>query len=290
MRKASRLVRGGRDALAQAREQVAQRLGGDEVGRGGHQRVVRGPAALGMEGRVAPVQGRHQVAVGIDGQVRGPFQLGEVGVPDRRVLHRHGLVGAVAGGHNRLAGLARPGVGDVVLQVVGGIVGGAHRAHVHPGEQGPGTEGRRGELGVAGLPDHRRGAFAERLMDAEIALQLQVGPMVERVADQGRHGLGPGQEGAVIGLVPGDVLLGHAVGAHHAPLVVVAAQPGVGDGLEGGVVGHVRGGQVAVVVDDRHGLGVLEVQPPRTLVRQQEVRVHERLHSVTPSLKMAISR
>ena len=165
-----------------------------------------------------------------------------------------------------------------MLQPVGRVVRGADGAHLHPGQQGAGAEGAGGQLGVAGLPDHRGGPFAERLPDPEVALQFQVGPMVERVAHQGRHRPGPGQEGAVVRLVAGDVLFGHAVGPHGAPLVVVAAQPGVGEGLEAGVARHLRRGQVAVVVDDRHVGRVLVEQPARAFVRQQEVGVHEWLH------------
>ncbi len=148
-----------RDAPAQVGEEVAQGRRRDEAGRRGHQGVVRGPAAQLVEGGVAPVQGRDQVPVRRDGDARGRFQPVQVGVPGRGVLHRHGLVGPEAGRHHRLPGLARGGVGGVVLQPVGRVVGGADGAHLHPGQQGAGAEGAGGQLGVAGLPDHRGGAF-----------------------------------------------------------------------------------------------------------------------------------
>ena len=66
-----------------------------------------------------------------------------------------------------------------------------------------------------------------------------------------------------IRLVTGDVLLGHAVGAHHAPLVVVAeivvaavgqhlmaAQPDLRDVLKAAVLINFLRGNMAVVIHD----------------------------------------
>ena len=45
-----------------------------------------------------------------------------------------------------------------------------------------------GEPGVGPLPDSRRAALVEQLVEAEVTLQLQVRPVVERVAQGVRHG------------------------------------------------------------------------------------------------------
>ena len=72
------------------------------------------------------------------------------------------------------------------------------------------------------------------------------------IADQLWHRTCPGQEGAIVGRMPGDIFFRHAVGAHGAPLVVIAAEPGMRQVAKARVAGHVSGRQMAVVVDDRH--------------------------------------
>ena len=90
-----------------------------------------------------------------------------------------------------------------------------------------------------------------------------------------RHDLGPGLELLEVIGVAGDKALLHAGRPHDPPLVVVAAEPDLGDVLELPVLRDVLGRQVAVVVEDRHLAGVLVVQPLRGLAAQQEILSHE---------------
>jgi len=176
-----------------------------------------------MENVVAFLKGGDELLVGPDGHIGGRAEPGQISFPSDGIIHGQSLVRAVAGHHHRLAGLAGLAVGHVVLEAIGRIVGGTDGLDLHFFQQRARAEFGSDEAGVAGLPDHRRGLLAERQVDAEITLQFEVSPVVQRIADEFGHGTRPGQEGSVVGRMPGDILFHHAVGAHGAPLVVVAA-------------------------------------------------------------------
>ena len=85
--------------------------------------------------------------------------------------------------------------------------------------------------------------------------------------------------------VASDKTLVDAVGAHQAPLVVVAAQPNLGDVLETLVLPDLLGRNVAVVVDDGHALGKVVEQLLAGLGAQQEILiVHKVFHQTAPLL------
>ena len=136
------------------------------------------------------------------------------------------------------------------------------------------------QLLVALVIDFAGGLRIEYLGDAEGGLQLQVGPVVQGVA----HGIG-NRFGPLLELLPvGGVLARavafvHAVGAHGAPLVVVAAQPDFGQRAELVVVGHHLGDEVAVVVDNRHLGRMFVVELLRSFGLQQEVFIHKVFHN-----------
>ena len=242
------------------------------------QAVVGELAAHGGEEVVTLLEGFLQVGVGVDLHVGGLAEFLQVFLVGLGVLDGHGLVGTPGGddlGAERV-------LGDhlVPAQVVGRVVGGADGLHVELADEGLAAEFGRGELGVALLEDLTGGLGGEELVDAEHAAELQVRPVVERVAHRVGHGLGPlleGLPGAV--LAAGQVVLGHAVGAHRTPLVVVAVvavhQPELGDVAELDVLGDLLGHQVAVVVDDGHLLRMLVIELPRGGVGKHEIFVDE---------------
>ena len=134
---------------------------------------------------------------------------------------------------------------------------------------------RQGGLGF--LPDGRCGGFVQQFIDTEVALQLEVGPVVERIAqgvgDRAREG-----EKFFVGLgVAGDQALVGTVGAHRPPFVVISLQPDFEKIFKATIVGNVLRRQVIVVVEDRLWLGVFVVQPERGVGLQQEIVVDERL-------------
>ena len=125
---------------------------------------------------------------------------------------------------------------------------------------------------VCALPDPGRRGLVEQIVDAEVPRQLQVRPVIERIAQAARHRRCPRQELLVRIRVAGAVPLGDAVGPHRPPLVVIALEPDLEEVGEPAVLGDVLRRQVAVVVDDRLVRRVGLVEPARRLVVEQEIR------------------
>ena len=120
---------------------------------------------------------------------------------------------------------------------------------------------------------------------AKVALKLQVAPLKDGVANAATQGLGPLLELLASRGVASDKTLVDAVGAHQAPLVVVAAQPNLGDVLETLVLPNLLGRNVAVIVDDGHALGKVVEQLLTGLGAQQEILiVHKVFHQTAPLL------
>ena len=187
--------------------------------------VVAELASAGGEEVVALLQGVDHVGKAADGDAADLLELPDV-VGKAGLLDVHGLVGAPGGNHDGVVGGLVGGVLDVAVQVVDGVVGGAHALHVVVLHEAASGELGEPELLVALVEDFACGLRREELLDAEGGLQLQVGPVVEGVAEGVGHGLGPLLELLPVGgVLAGAVALVDAVGAHGAPLVVVAAEP-----------------------------------------------------------------
>ena len=84
-------------------------------------------------------------------------------------------------------------------------------------------------------------------------------PVVKGIANQLRHGLSPGLEFLTVSAVAGYIFFINTVGAHLTPLIMVAAQPYLGDVFELAVLVNLLGINVAVVVYDGHVLRILMV-------------------------------
>jgi hypothetical protein len=111
--------------------------------------------------------------------------------------------------------------------------------------------------------------------------------VVHRVADGHGQSLSELLETLAVGLVAGDVLLRHTVGAHDAPLVVVAevaavrvaaAQPDLSDVVEAAVLVDLTGRNVAVVIADGHILSVSVVQVLCGGRLEHELLIHKCFH------------
>lgn len=150
------------------------------------------------------------------------------------------------------------------------------------------------QLVVAEVPDLLGGLAVQHALIAEVLLQLEVAPGIHRVADGHFQALGKLLKALTIRLVTGDVLLGHAVGAHHAPLVVVAeivvaavgqhlmaAQPDLRDVLKAAVLINFLRRNVAVVIHDGQLGRIVVVQMLRGRGLQQKVLVHKCFHVQT---------
>ena len=227
---------------------------------------------------MAPAQRRKEVVERRDVRVRRGGELVHPRVPRGAAADREALVGAPGGEDLRPErGVGRDG--GVVLERVDGVVRGAERLDAGARDQPARGEPGLRDDGVGTLPDLVRGVAGEQqVVDAEVARQLQVAPVVHRVAQRVRHRLGELPELLARRGVAGDEALVDAVRAHDAPLVVVGAEPDLGDVLPAFVLRDLRGREVAVVVDDRERLGVAVVKLARAIVREEEVVVDEFLH------------
>ena len=126
-------------------------------------------------------------------------------------------------------------------------------------------------MGVRFLPDGFGACAVQQGGDAEGAFEFEVCPVIERVADEVRHGFGVGLEFFARAGVAGDEAFGDAEGAQAAPFVVVAFEPDGGKIGELAVRGDVGRRQVAVVVVDGLVFGVVVVEGARGVVVEEEV-------------------
>ena len=219
--------------------------------------MVGGEAPLFGEVVVALPHGVDQVAEGGDLPVEPlahPVDvLSPAGCED---LHR--LVGAPGRTDDPAA---EGGVGALVIfEQVHRVVGRTHRLDVQrTGQQRLRPEGVGGELLVDRVPDLFAALFGEPLIDAEVALEVEMDPFIDRIADDFGEHLRHGEELLLGGgFAAGDQRFGHAALAQHLPDVVVGGGeelPGVG---VAGVVGDFADIRVVVRVDDREILDLVE--------------------------------
>ena len=180
------------------------------------------------------------------------------GIKQLRLVRVQCLVGA----EGRVdAGVPRrSGESLVVFQSVGGVVGGADYFHFELLHDSQGVKFGPLQSGVGALPDGCCGGFVKDVVDAEIALQFKVGPVVKGIAKSVGNGAGPCQEFVKVGSVAGAEVFGHSIGTHGAPLVVIAFEPDLEQIIEAAIFGDVFRPKVTVVIDDGLGFGVIVVE------------------------------
>lgn len=166
------------------------------------------------------------------------------------------------------------------MEVIDRIVGGAYRFYMIFIEQSPRCERRIvGEFVVALVKDLACCLRVEALVDAESRFQLQMRPVVERVAERVGHRLCPLLKLLpVAGVFTGAVFLGYAVAAHCAPLIVIAAEPHFRNGAESFVLGNLLRNEVTVIIDDGHLCSMLVIEFLCSFCLQQKVLIHELFH------------
>ncbi len=163
----------------------------------------------------------------------------------------------------------------MVFQTVSGVVRRAKRRDLRLGQDAVDGELGFRQQGVGLRPDRRGACLVDHLLDAEIAAQLQVRPEVERIAHELRHGARVGVELLQIARAARHQRLIDAIGAHAAPLVVVARQPDACQILELPVGRDLLRRQMAVVIDDRHPLRMLVIKLLRPRSREKEVAMQK---------------
>ena len=164
----------------------------------------------------------------------------------------------------------------VPLEIVDRIVGGAERPHLEAREDALRVQPFRGQLLVGRRPDPIGVPAVEQLADAEVALELEMGPVIQRVAQRLRHRRRPGAELVQRPRVAGAVAFVDAVGAHRPPLVMIALEPDLEQVVEPPVLGDVARRQVVVIVENRLLGSVALVKAPRRRGLEKEICAEER--------------
>ena len=169
----------------------------------------------------------------------------------------------------------------VPFQRIYRIVGGAYECDAGAFDQLACAHIRLCQLFIAEVPYFFRGVCAEMSGVAEISLQLQMGPVIQRIADQLFQRLRPFLKFLARRSVAGDVIFLYAVGAHLTPLIMVAAKPHLSDVFEMLVLRDLLRIEVAVVVEDRHNLSVVVIQFLCGFCGKQKILVHKWFHCKT---------
>ncbi|MNI35120.1 hypothetical protein D3C73_891310 [compost metagenome] len=112
------------------------------------------------------------------------------------------------------------------------------------------------------------------LLNAEVTLQFQCGPMVERIADGKRQHLAPLGELVFVRSLTSNIMLINAEGSQRTPFVMITAQPQLSDAAKPLVLGYGPGIKMTVIVNDRQRLGMLMIQDAGFLRLQQKILVN----------------
>jgi hypothetical protein len=113
----------------------------------------------------------------------------------------------------------------VIPKIVSRVIGGALYPDRELLQDAVGRQAARLKLLVRPGPDALGGARVEQIADIEVALQLQMGPVIQRVAKAARYRRGPGLELVERVGVAGAEALRDPVRAHRPPLVVIPLEP-----------------------------------------------------------------
>ncbi len=257
------------------------------------QTVIRQTAAVRVEVIVANIQRVDQIVKGIDVDIGSNRQAIQIFVIGFGVFHHHRAIGAPGGQHRRFK-RAVGGNTSVMCQVVDWIVGGAYQFHISLRHQTACAEFRGGEQFVTFIPSAFGGAAIEQAIgNAKGFTQLQMRPMVKRVAQGVRHGCTPLLKLFPIAGIASTKTLVHAVGAHSAPFVMIACQPNFSKVFELLILTYLLGGKMAVVINDRHVFGVLMKEYFGLLGVEQKVvvdKAHSHNSSIMPKRQQSCVR
>ena len=122
----------------------------------------------------------------------------------------------------------------------------------------------------------RRVRLIQQFVDAEVALQLEMSPVVKRIAQRVREPSRPRPRNFSYGSrVAGAKTFRDAVGAHGPPLVVIAFQPDLEEVVEAAVVRDVVRRKMAVIVENRLVLGESVIEVAGGASAEQKIFVDE---------------
>ena len=248
--------------------------------------VIGCAASVSLEEINTLVQCADDIGNVIHGMANDLGKLGHV-VGEALLLNIHGLVGAEGRADleakiRDLRKLLMP------LQRIDRIIGGSDELNIGLTNDAANSQVRviLKELGCF-VPDFLCILGSQSLLDAEILLQLQIAPVVHRIADGHLKSLCKSKE-LLIGLcIAGYEVLRSAVAAHHSPLVVIAeiravcaaaAEPDLCDVVVAAILIDLLRRDVAVIIDDRKLLTVIMKQVPGCFIVEHEILVHKSVH------------
>ena len=156
----------------------------------------------------------------------------------------------------------------------------ADRVHVAHPDQSPGSISFALQLHIGNFPYFLRRLLVQDAFISEEPPQFQVAPVVQGIPDGLPKYFRVFFEFLPVAGVAGDVFLRHAGAAHQTPLVVVPAQPNLGNVFIPDVLINLPGAQVAVIVDNRLLLRRLVIKNLRRLGVQKKIPIQKLFHKV----------
>ena len=168
----------------------------------------------------------------------------------------------------------------MVFERIYGIIGGAHRLYIIFAHQAAGGEFRTGEHLVASVIDFVRSGGVEHLVNAEGCLELQMSPMIERIAKSVGESLGPLHEFLARVGISGDIALVNSVGSQRAPFIMITAEPEFGDVGESFIFSYLFRRKMAVIVNNGKLFGMLMIETARALRVKKKIFVDEGSHYI----------
>ena len=233
--------------------------------------MIRESSAYCVEVSVASADCFHEGRIVLDVNIGCFGELIDPGIEDGQIVDGHAFVGAEGGQNEGIEG----GIGRdalVVFEAIAGVIGCADGDDVHLLHDSAAGVVVLGERLTGLIPDSLSGFGAEEtVVDPEGAIEFEMGPMIEGVAERSGDGFSPFLELIPIGGVSCAVPFGDSGRSHGTPFVMVTVEPDLRQILEAVIGRDLLGWEVAVVIDDRHIAGVLVIESDGGFGLKQEI-------------------
>jgi hypothetical protein len=105
-----------------------------------------------------------------------------------------------------------------------------------------------------------------------------MGPVIEWVTKGVRNGFGPFYKLIPVAGISGNIHFIHPNGPHCSPLIVVPRQPHLGQIGKIYILGYLLWIKMAMIINDRHGTGIIVIEPFGCRIFQQEIFIKELFH------------
>ena len=168
------------------------------------------------------LQGVNHISKLGDGYTTDLLQLMNI-AREFRSLDVHGLVRAPGWNHHGIVRCLMFCIFNMVVQIVNGVIGGANALYVIVLHQATSRELWLLQLLVTLIENLTGSLGAQEFLNTESSLQLQVCPVIQRIAKSIGNGLCPLLKLLPVrGILTCAVLLIDTIGTHGTPLVVIA--------------------------------------------------------------------